>query len=191
MGQGVCTTEFIEMRFAIISLSVFSFCRNMVTMSIIIECCHLHRIQFFHFVGSNPIRYAVHVVRDTENGINMFPAVGVPSLVRPPEGNLFVFSFWPPLLALHIPTNSTFAFRCLWWKPCHNKRIFLSLAYLRYLWVQHSFCCTSSQVITSKLSTTFVNLFHDIAFLKSGSKKVNSCNLSSTLVNSIHDMAKK
>ena len=33
------------------------------------------------------------------------------------------------------------------------------------------FCCTSPQVITSKLSTTFVNLFHDIAFLKSGSKK--------------------
>jgi len=98
------------------------------------------------------------------------PAVGVPSLAQHSEGNPFVSFSWIPSLSRHIPPSSTSAFRCLWWKPCHNKHIFWSLAYLRYLWFNISFCCTSPQVITSKLSTSFVNFRHDIAFLKTESE---------------------
>ena len=98
------------------------------------------------------------------------PAAGVPTLAQQPEGNPVVSFSWFLLLARHIPLSSTSTFRCLWWRPFHNKHIFWSLAYLRYLLVQHFFCCTSPQVITSKLSTPFVNFRHDVAFLKIGSE---------------------
>ena len=118
------------------------------------------------------------------------PAVGVPSLAQRHGGSHVVFSSWLPLPVLHILPSNTSAFRCLEQTLCHIGHTFLSLAYLRYLWVQQSFRCTSPQVNSCQQWTIIVAFRHDVAFIKSGWESVVCRNPSETLVNSVHDVAK-